>query len=81
MDHAQHVVDQWRAERPDLDATPILVIGRIHRLAIALDVDGYILKPISIEKLTSTIDRVFSRKQTLKSAAHYDGIALPEATT
>lgn len=39
MDHAQHVVDQWRAERPDLDATPILVIGRIHRLAIALDVE------------------------------------------
>lgn len=39
MDHAQHVVDQWRAERPDLDATPILVIGRIHRLAIALEVE------------------------------------------
>ncbi len=39
MDHAQHVVDQWKAERPDLDATPILVIGRIHRLALALDVE------------------------------------------
>jgi DNA-binding MarR family transcriptional regulator len=39
MDHVQHVVDQWAAERPDLDATPILVIGRIHRLAIALDVE------------------------------------------
>lgn len=39
MDHAQHVVDQWQAERPDLDASPILVIGRIHRLAIALDVE------------------------------------------
>lgn len=39
MDHAEHVVEQWQAERPDLDATPILVIGRIHRLAIALDVE------------------------------------------
>lgn len=39
MDHAQHVVDQWSTERPELDATPILVIGRIHRLAIALDVE------------------------------------------
>lgn len=39
MDHVQHVVDQWAAERPELDATPILVIGRIHRLAIALDVE------------------------------------------
>lgn len=30
-DHVQHVVDQWARERPDLDASPILVIGRLHR--------------------------------------------------
>jgi DNA-binding MarR family transcriptional regulator len=35
-DHVQHVVDQWAAERPDLDASPILVIGRLHRVALAL---------------------------------------------
>ena len=35
-DHAQHVVDQWRAARPDLDPSPILVIGRLHRVALAL---------------------------------------------
>ncbi|WP_413785754.1 MarR family winged helix-turn-helix transcriptional regulator [Intrasporangium zincisolvens] len=35
-DHAQHVVDQWARERPDLDASPILVIGRLHRVALAL---------------------------------------------
>jgi DNA-binding MarR family transcriptional regulator len=35
-DHAQHVVDQWTAERPDLDASPILVVGRLHRVALAL---------------------------------------------
>ena len=30
------VVDQWRAERPDLDVSPLLVIGRVHRIAQAL---------------------------------------------
>lgn len=36
LDHAQHVVDQWAAVRPDLDASPVLVIGRLHRVALAL---------------------------------------------
>ena len=36
MDHVATVVEQWRAERPDLDTSPILVIGRIHRIAAAL---------------------------------------------
>ena len=36
MDHAALVVQQWRAERPDLDTSPVLVIGRIHRIAAAL---------------------------------------------
>lgn len=49
--------------------------------AIKLDVDGYILKPISIEKLTSTIDRVFGRTNQMKSAAHYRGIHLPFASS
>ena len=31
------IVDQWRRERPDLDATPILVIGRLFRLTDVLD--------------------------------------------
>jgi DNA-binding MarR family transcriptional regulator len=35
-DHAQHVVDQWAAVRPELDVTPVLVIGRLHRVARAL---------------------------------------------
>jgi DNA-binding MarR family transcriptional regulator len=34
-DHAQRIVDQWTVERPDLDASPILVIGRLHRVALA----------------------------------------------
>lgn len=36
MDHAAKVVEQWRSERPDLDASPLLVIARIHRIAAAL---------------------------------------------
>ncbi len=35
-DHAQHVVDQWAVVRPELDVTPVLVIGRLHRVALAL---------------------------------------------
>ena len=35
-DHVAIVVEQWAAERPDLDTSPILVIGRIHRVAAAL---------------------------------------------
>ncbi|CCK27703.1 hypothetical protein BN159_3324 [Streptomyces davaonensis JCM 4913] len=31
------IVDQWKRERPDLDATPMLVIGRLFRLTDTLD--------------------------------------------
>ncbi|TWV56366.1 MarR family transcriptional regulator [Streptomyces misionensis] len=31
------IVDQWKRERPDLDAAPMLVIGRLFRLTSALD--------------------------------------------
>lgn len=31
------IVEQWRVQRPDLDPSPMLVIGRIHRLADLLD--------------------------------------------
>lgn len=31
------IVDQWKRERPDLDPTPMLVIGRLLQLADAVD--------------------------------------------
>ncbi|WP_329112184.1 MarR family winged helix-turn-helix transcriptional regulator [Streptomyces sp. NBC_01353] len=31
------IVEQWKRERPDLDATPMLVVGRLFRLTDALD--------------------------------------------
>jgi DNA-binding MarR family transcriptional regulator len=36
MDHVDTIWEQWRSERPDLDTSPVLVIGRIHRIAAAL---------------------------------------------
>jgi YesN/AraC family two-component response regulator len=48
------------------------------KAAIALDVHGYILKPISIEKLVSTIDMAFGRTITLKDAAQYRAVKLPD---
>lgn len=31
-DAVTHMIDQWRRERPDLDASPMLVVGRMFRL-------------------------------------------------
>ncbi|MER7443426.1 MarR family winged helix-turn-helix transcriptional regulator [Micromonospora avicenniae] len=36
-DRIAEIVGQWRRERPDLDASPLLIIGRIQQLAEALD--------------------------------------------
>jgi DNA-binding MarR family transcriptional regulator len=32
-DHVDHILEQWARERPDLDVSPIGVIGRLHRVA------------------------------------------------
>jgi DNA-binding MarR family transcriptional regulator len=36
-DHVARVAAQWERERPDLDASPLLVLGRIERLAAVAD--------------------------------------------
>jgi len=36
-DHVDTVLAQWQRERPDLDSTPVAVIGRISRLSRALE--------------------------------------------
>jgi DNA-binding MarR family transcriptional regulator len=38
-DHVQHVLEQWRREAPELDRSPMGVVGRISRLAQLLQVD------------------------------------------
>ncbi|GGO74578.1 MarR family winged helix-turn-helix transcriptional regulator [Nocardioides deserti] len=35
-DFVGHVIEQWRAERPDLDVSPVGVVARLHRLAARL---------------------------------------------
>jgi DNA-binding MarR family transcriptional regulator len=46
LDHVGRILEQWRRERPDLDPSPIGVIGRLHRLGAALDAE---LRPVFAE--------------------------------
>ncbi|UYM03809.1 MarR family winged helix-turn-helix transcriptional regulator [Solicola gregarius] len=48
-DAVARIVDQWRAERPDLDPDPMLVIGRIGRLAETID--GLLRPPFAAAQL------------------------------
>ena len=36
-DHVDHVLEQWKRERPDLDPSPVAVVGRVSRLSRALE--------------------------------------------
>lgn len=36
-DTVSRIVEQWREQRPDLDAAPMLVVGRIQRVAQLMD--------------------------------------------
>lgn len=38
-DHVGRILEQWAVERPDLDVSPMGVIGRLHRLAQRLDAE------------------------------------------
>ena len=46
MDHVDHILAQWRSERPDLDVAPMGLLGRLHRLSTHLDreVEAVLLK-------------------------------------
>jgi len=37
LDHVGRIMAQWAAQRPDVDVSPQGIIGRLHRLAQALD--------------------------------------------
>lgn len=37
MDAVDRILEQWRSVRPDLDSSPIAVIGRLSRLAAIVD--------------------------------------------
>lgn len=50
-DHIDRIVEQWRSERPDLDTSPLALLGRLLRaahladLALAEGVAGFGLQP------------------------------------
>ena len=46
LDHVGRIMEQWRRERPDLDPSPMGIIGRLHRLADALHTE---LRPVFAE--------------------------------
>ena len=46
LDHVGRIMEQWRRERPDVDPSPMGVIGRLHRLADALHTE---LRPVFAE--------------------------------
>ena len=46
LDHVGRITAQWARERPDLDVSPMAVIGRLHRLAAALEAE---LRPVFAE--------------------------------
>jgi DNA-binding MarR family transcriptional regulator len=37
-DHVARIIRQWNRERPDLDVSPMGIVGRLHRLADTLNV-------------------------------------------
>ena len=45
-DHVGRILEQWSIERPDLDVSPMGIIGRLHRLAARLDGE---LRPVFAE--------------------------------
>ena len=38
-DHVGRILEQWQRERPELDVSPLGVVGRLHRLADTLNVE------------------------------------------
>jgi YesN/AraC family two-component response regulator len=49
------------------------------KAAMALDVHGYVVKPVAPEKLYQTIEKVFRRPIEIKDSDYYRGIKLPPA--
>ena len=37
LDHVDRVLEAWRRERPDVDSSPVAIVGRVSRLARALE--------------------------------------------
>jgi YesN/AraC family two-component response regulator len=47
------------------------------KTALALDVHGYIVKPVAADKLIQTVDKVFKRSLEIKDSDYYRNIKIP----
>ncbi len=52
--------------------------AEVVKTAMLLDVDGYVIKPISQKGLVSALEKAFARKRVLKAGSGYAGVILPE---
>jgi YesN/AraC family two-component response regulator len=48
------------------------------KTAIALDVNGYVVKPVALDKLMATIDKVFARPVEIKDPEYYRSVKVPK---
>lgn len=48
------------------------------KAAIALDVNGYVVKPVAFDKLVQTIDKVLKKPGEAKEPEYYRGIKIPK---
>ena len=51
------------------------------KTAMALDVNGYVVKPVALDKLVATIDSVFKRPLEVKDPEYYRSIKVPKVQT
>jgi two-component system chemotaxis response regulator CheY len=51
------------------------------KTAIALDVNGYIVKPVALDKLVATIDNVLKKPLEVKDLDYYRSIKVPKVQT
>lgn len=52
--------------------------AEIVKTAMLLDVDGYVIKPVSKSGLISSLEKAFARKRVLKAGSSYASVILPD---
>lgn len=51
------------------------------KTAIALDVHGYVVKPVALDKLVETVDKVLKRSLEVKDPEYYRSVKVPKITS
>jgi DNA-binding NarL/FixJ family response regulator len=71
---------QYAKIRPDMFFVMLTASGDsvVVRAAIDLDVNGYVMKPITQDSLLKSLQKCFTRRLPLRSLEYYAGCQLPE---